>query len=99
MSGGLPEHMNMKLVEPVRELFKDEVRKLGLELGDAGRHGRAAPFPGAGPCRPAPRRQSPKKSLPACAKPMRFTSAKSVKPISMTQIWQAFAVLLTGKKP
>jgi GMP synthase (glutamine-hydrolysing) len=33
--GGLPEEMNLKLVEPLRELFKDEVRKIGVELGSA----------------------------------------------------------------
>jgi GMP synthase (glutamine-hydrolysing) len=46
--GGLPERMNFKLLEPLKDLFKDEVRKLGLELGISNDFLKRHPFPGPG---------------------------------------------------
>ena len=46
--GGLPEHMKLKLVEPLRELFKDEVRTIGIEMGLPRKMLMRHPFPGPG---------------------------------------------------
>lgn len=91
--GGLPERMNMKLVEPLRELFKDEVRALGCELGlpDAfvGRH----PFPGPGLAIRCPGGITPEK-LDILRKADAIYLDEIRKAGLYDVIWQAFAVLL-----
>jgi GMP synthase (glutamine-hydrolysing) len=94
--GGLPARMNMKLVEPLRELFKDEVRVLGRELGlpeiFVGRH----PFPGPGLAIRCPGEITPEK-----LEILRNADAVYIDQIRKAQlydqIWQAFAVLLPVK--
>ena len=91
--GGLPERMNMKLVEPLRELFKDEVRELGRELGlpeiFVGRH----PFPGPGLAIRIPGEVTKEK-----CDILRKADAVYLEEIRNAglydAIWQAFAVLL-----
>jgi GMP synthase (glutamine-hydrolysing) len=46
--GGLPEKMNLKLIEPLKELFKDEVRRVGKEIGIPSEILKRHPFPGPG---------------------------------------------------
>lgn len=91
--GGLPEKMDLKLVEPLRELFKDEVRALGRELGlpesFVGRH----PFPGPGLAIRCPGGVNKEK-----ADILRKADAIYLDEIRKSgqydKIWQAFAVLL-----
>jgi GMP synthase (glutamine-hydrolysing) len=94
--GGLPERMNMKLVEPLRELFKDEVRALGRELGlpeaFVGRH----PFPGPGLAIRCPGEITADK-----LEILRLADEIYIEEIRRAglydAIWQAFAVLLPVK--
>jgi GMP synthase (glutamine-hydrolysing) len=94
--GGLPEHMKLKLVEPLRELFKDEVRALGVELGlppaFVGRH----PFPGPGLAIRIPGEITPDKV--ATLQQADAIYLDEIRKAGLYDaIWQAFAVLLPVK--
>jgi GMP synthase (glutamine-hydrolysing) len=94
--GGLPERMKLKLVEPLRELFKDEVRALGRELGlpdiFVGRH----PFPGPGLAIRCPGEITREK-----LDILRLADEIYLEEIRRAglydEIWQAFAVILPVK--
>jgi GMP synthase (glutamine-hydrolysing) len=94
--GGLPEIMKMKLVEPLRELFKDEVRELGRELGlpesFVGRH----PFPGPGLAIRIPGSVT-RERLDVLRKADTIFLDEIRKAGLYDRIWQAFAVLLPVK--
>ncbi|HKJ70359.1 MAG TPA: glutamine-hydrolyzing GMP synthase [Gammaproteobacteria bacterium] len=91
--GGLPERMQLALVEPLRELFKDEVRELGRELGMPEEMVNRQPFPGPGlaiRCLGAVERDK--------LEPLREADAIVLEEIKEAglyeRIWQSFAVLL-----
>ena len=94
--GGLPEHMKLALVEPLRELFKDEVRALGVELGlppaFVGRH----PFPGPGLAIRIPGEVTAEKV--AILQRADAVFLDEIRAAGLYDvIWQAFAVLLPVK--
>ncbi|MEN0073063.1 MAG: glutamine-hydrolyzing GMP synthase [Paracraurococcus sp.] len=91
--GGLPAHMRMQLVEPLRELFKDEVRALGRELGMpeviVGRH----PFPGPGLAIRIPGEVTREKA--DLLRKVDTIYLEEIRAAGLYDaIWQAFAVLL-----
>ncbi len=91
--GGLPARMNLKLVEPLRELFKDEVRALGRELGLPAQFVERHPFPGPGLAIRIPGTVTRDKLAI-----LRQADAVFIDEIRRAglynEIWQAFAVLL-----
>lgn len=91
--GGLPEKMGLKLVEPLRELFKDEVRALGRELGLPDRFIGRHPFPGPGLAIRCPGEITPEKLAI-----LREADAVFIDQIRShglyDEIWQAFVAIL-----
>ena len=94
--GGLPEKMNLKLIEPFRELFKDEVRKVGRELGIPENFISRHPFPGPGlAVRVLGEISKERLDILREADDIFITEIKEAGLYDI--IWQAFAVLLPVK--
>ncbi len=91
--GGLPERMNLKLVEPLRELFKDEVRALGRELGLPESFVKRHPFPGPGLAIRIPGEVTEERLAILCQADAIYLD-EIRKAGLYDAIWQAFAVLL-----
>jgi GMP synthase (glutamine-hydrolysing) len=94
--GGLPERMKLKLIEPLRELFKDEVRALGLELGLPRDMVMRHPFPGPGLAIRIPQEVTPEK-VALLQKADSIYIEELRKGGLYDKIWQAFVVLLPVK--
>ena len=94
--GGLPQHMKLKLLEPLRELFKDEVRQIGREIGLPGEVILRQPFPGPGLAIRIIGEITPER-LNLLREVDRRVIEEITKANLYEQIWQSFAVLLPIK--
>ena len=92
--GGLPERMRLALVEPLRELFKDEVREVGRRLGLPERADRPPSLPGPGPRDPRGRRGHRGASARRCARADAIVMEEIRRAGLYDALWQAFAVFL-----
>jgi GMP synthase (glutamine-hydrolysing) len=91
--GGLPEKMKLKLIEPLKELFKDEVRKIGRDLGMPEEVLQRQPFPGPGLAVRILGEVTPERL--AILRECDDIVLNEIKRAGLyTQIWQSFAVLL-----
>jgi GMP synthase (glutamine-hydrolysing) len=94
--GGLPKIMRLALVEPLRDLFKDEVRKLGEVLGLPGEMIRRQPFPGPGLAIRIIGEVTPER-LAILREADQIVREEMEKHHWLDQVWQSFAVLLPVK--
>ena len=92
--GGLPDRMNLELVEPLRDLFKDEVRALGRELGMPEVFVRRHPFPGPGLAIRIPGQSITNEKLDILRQADSVYLEEIRKAGLYDEIWQAFAILL-----
>ena len=91
--GGLPADLRFQLIEPLRYLFKDEVRAVGLELGPARGDGPAPAVPRARAWRSGSSARSPPSGSTRCARRTGSSSTRSRPPACTAALWQAFAIL------
>lgn len=94
--GGLPEKMNLKLIEPLRELFKDEVRQIGAELGLPEKITQRQPFPGPGLAVRIIDRVTPE-AIAVLQKADAIVREEVISAGAEKTLWQYFAVLLPVK--
>ena len=94
--GGLPENMKLKLIEPLRDLFKDEVRRVGADLGMPSEVLERQPFPGPGLAVRIVGEVTPERVL-ILQNADEIVVAEIKKAGLYRSIWQSFAVLLPVK--